>query len=74
MGLMGKLFGRQDEATTAADAGVECPHKALTARWDSNEDMGKEDRATGFRCESCGENFSGDEGRQLLHSRVTLAN
>ena len=69
MSLLDKLFHHKDENKDKADVEVECPHKALTARWDRPEDMGKEDLATAFHCESCGQNFSGDEGRRLLHSR-----
>jgi hypothetical protein len=66
MGLLSKIFGREEPKDAEALA-VECPHRALTARWDSLEDIGKEERATSFRCESCGAEFSGDEGRALLH-------
>ncbi len=64
MSVLSKLL-RHD--AQPADVEVACPHKALTARWDRNEDIGKEARATGFRCEACGATFSGDDGRRLLH-------
>lgn len=67
MSFLNKLFGRGDSAVMERDDEVVCPHKTLTARWDSADDMGKEDRATGFHCEGCGTDFSGDEGRRLLH-------
>lgn len=66
MGLLNKLFHKTDDAPSATDD-VVCYHKMLTARWDSTDDIGKEERATSFQCESCGESFSGDEGRRLLH-------
>jgi hypothetical protein len=69
MGILGKLFHRDDSATALADE-VVCPHKALTARWDRADDIGKEDLATSFHCEGCGETFSGAEGRRLLHERT----
>lgn len=67
MGLLAKLFRRGDAAPT--DAPVQCPHTALTPRWDRPEDMGKEDLASSFRCDTCGAVFSGDEGRRLLRDR-----
>lgn len=67
MGFFNKLFGKSESATAVAEQ-VECPHKALTARWDRAEDIGKEDLATSFHCEGCGEDFSGEEGRRLLHA------
>lgn len=63
MSVLTKLFGRSDHDTAMDD--VACPHKALVPRWDSVDDMGKIDRATGFHCEACGSDFSGDEGRRL---------
>lgn len=67
MGLMRKLFRRSNEEAAAA-TDVACPHTALTPRWDRSEDIGKLDRATGFRCESCRADFGGDDGRRLLQS------
>ena len=67
MGFFNKLFHKSDGATAVAEK-VECPHKALTARWDRAEDIGKENLATSFHCEGCGEVFSGEEGRRLLHT------
>jgi hypothetical protein len=69
MGIFDKLFNRTSSAT-AVEEKVECPHKALTARWDRAEDIGKEELATTFHCEGCGQTFSGDEGRRLLHEQT----
>jgi hypothetical protein len=68
MGVLGKLF-RRGESHRTAEAQVECPHTALTPRWDALEDIGKEERVTTFKCESCGTTLTGDEGRSLLHQR-----
>ncbi len=65
MGLLDKLFGRRGADEKPVDAGA-CPHASLTARWDAPEDMGDLERASGFRCEACGADFSGEEGRRLL--------
>ena len=70
MGVLGRLFRRGESQPTAL-AEVECPHTALTPRWDALEDIGKEDRATAFKCESCGVTLTGEEGRMLLHQHST---
>lgn len=67
MGILDKLFHRGGSA--AVEVQAECPHKALTARWERAEDIGKEDLATSFHCDGCGQTFSGEEGRRLLHRR-----
>jgi len=73
MGVLSKLFRKGESQTTATTVEVACRHTALTARWDRPEDMGKQDLASSFHCETCGEDFSGDEGRRLLQEkRVTL--
>jgi transposase-like protein len=70
MGVLSKLFRRgEEQRAPAAVESATCPHTALTARWDNLEDIGKEDRASSFRCESCGATFSGDEGRRMLRER-----
>ncbi|MHB8574937.1 MAG: hypothetical protein ACYDCQ_06340 [Dehalococcoidia bacterium] len=68
MGLMSKLFGKhesREEATPELAATVSCPHTTLTPRWDSAEDIGHDDRATGFRCEGCGTMFGPREAAEL---------
>lgn len=71
MGL-GKMFGRgSDEASTERPTGAvervasgECAHLALTPRWDNIDDMGKEDRATSYVCDSCHESLTPDEAER----------
>lgn len=68
MSFLSRLFGRKKEPRVeeaAAEAAV-CPHTALVPRWDSAEDMGKEDKISGYRCEGCGDIFSREEGEALL--------
>lgn len=70
MGL-GKLFGKQEirEVAQPELANLNsCPHTTMTPRWDSADDIGHEDRATGFRCEGCGKMFSPEEAASLRHS------
>jgi methionyl-tRNA synthetase len=75
MGLLNKLFGKRGGTTAERDeaASVHCPHTALTPRWDSVEDMGNEDTATGYQCQACGENFSPAEGHALRRSEAERA-
>jgi hypothetical protein len=63
MGLLAKLMKRE---TSAEDAQSEtCSHLMLTSRWDSLDDIGHEDRATSFHCESCDRFFSLEETQEL---------
>jgi len=69
MGFLDKLFGRKgDKAETADESpavAVDCPHGAVTPRWDSGADMGKTDLVTAYVCEACGARFSREEGETL---------
>ena len=71
MGILSKLFGRQPrlEAPAAEETQApECFHGVLVAKWDSAEDLGNEEKATSFTCESCGSSFSPEEARVLRDS------
>lgn len=69
MGLFDKLLGRSEQqVSSTATAEVTCPHLALTPRWDSVDDIGHEERATGYHCESCGRDFSAADARRLRSS------
>jgi len=70
MGLLSNLFGGKKQAEAVSTVSVECPHSVLVARWDSVQDMGIEEKATRFMCETCKEMFSPEEATQL---RNTLA-
>ena len=68
MGLFSKKSDESEETkyTTSMQAeSPECPHGVLTPRWDSVEDMGKEDRATEFVCEACHKSFTPEEAEGL---------
>ena len=61
-----KLFGHKKQAApTATMPQIECPHAVLVARWDSVEDMGKEDKATRFMCEACHEMFTPEQAAEI---------
>ena len=69
MGLLSKLMGRPETAEPEQEQiSVTCPHLALVPRWDSADDIGHEERATSFHCESCGRDFSAAEMRALRSS------
>ena len=69
MGFLDKVFGRKGgkEATADAPAAVapDCPHGAVTPRWDNGADMGKTDLVSAYVCEACGARFSREEGETL---------
>jgi len=44
---------------------TECEHLQLFPHWDSVEDMGNEEKATGYRCGLCGASFSPKEADRL---------
>ena len=66
MGILGNLFGKraEDKATLAAPP-VTCLHVILLPRWDSIDDMGNEEKVSSYVCESCGQSFSAEEGKEL---------
>ena len=66
MGILDKLLHRETGSEEgAATTAVACPHGVLIPRWDSAQDMGREDRISSYRCDSCGEAFSTDEADML---------
>lgn len=70
MGFLDKLFGRKgDKAAAPVEetpaVALECPHAAVTPRWDSGADMGKTELVSAYVCEACGARFSREEGEAL---------
>ncbi len=64
--LLGQRQRREAPATAAPEAeAAPCPHTALTPRWDSVADMGKEDRVTAYTCQGCAQSFTPAEGQAL---------
>jgi hypothetical protein len=55
-----KLFGRRNEPQDAHEEheAAPCEHMVRTPTWDRAEDVGREDLASGYRCETCGANLS----------------
>ncbi len=57
--------GASQETGAAAVEAPPCPHTALTARWDSVQDMGKDEKATSFLCTACNEEFTPEQATEL---------
>ncbi len=70
--MLRRFFGKDkpQEAQAATATTVACPHTVLLPRWDNPEDMGKEEKASGFLCDSCRQTFSPEEARVLRAAEV----
>lgn len=69
MRFLDKLLHRAPTATTTpVPVSATCLHVALVPRWDSVADMGHEEKATSYRCDSCGKDFTPEETRGLWAS------
>lgn len=62
--LRGGDGGEASGSAVAKDVPV-CEHIALVPRWGSTEDIGKDDRATGYTCEACRAEFTAAEAQSL---------
>jgi len=69
MSFLSKLFGG-GKTKPVAQVALECPHAALVPKWDNVQDMGVEDKATGYDCDACHKAFTPEEARTI---RATLA-
>jgi hypothetical protein len=66
MGFLDRLLHRTPTAqTTPAPEPAPCIHGALVPRWDNVADMGQEDKATSYRCDSCYQEFTPEEARAM---------
>jgi len=68
MGFLDSLFRRKGATASVEESAVtpECPHTAVTPRWDSAADMGKTDLVSAYVCEACGGSFSREEGARFV--------
>lgn len=78
MGLFSRRRGDEAATPTSEHAQVACPHTSMVPRWDNLEDMGHQDRVSGYRCDACHEEFTAQQGHELQDSeaerlRSTLA-
>lgn len=72
MGVLSFFTRKKAEQPTAQSLHVECPHPILSARWDSVQDIGNEDKATSFRCAECGADFSVEAAREIRRHHLLV--
>ena len=67
-----RLWKRRTREASAAEQVEprECPHVMLVPRWDSAADIGIEDRASAYLCDSCKRTFAPQEARELRASEA----
>ena len=70
MGLFSRRQNAQDAAPQERGPDVECPHTSLVPHWNRMEDIGHEDRATEYRCDSCHTSFSHADADRLRASEA----
>ena len=70
MGLFNRKKAEDAATMTSEHAQVACPHTSMVPRWDNLDDMGHEDRISGYRCDSCHESLSAEQGHQLRESEA----
>ena len=70
MSLLDKLLHRTKPVVPPSVASGPCLHITLVPKWDTVADMGHEDRASGYSCDSCGQSFTAAEGRALRESEA----
>jgi hypothetical protein len=49
-----------------------CSHPVLIPRWDNIGDMGKPERATGYKCDACSRNVTREEGLAALRDGAKI--
>ena len=63
-----KWLRKRHDDDAPKDGGVAppaCEHVTLIPRWDSVDSMGRDDEVSRFRCDTCGAEFTRDEGARL---------
>jgi hypothetical protein len=73
MGLFDKVRARKPAVVDTPEAGAAnppCPHATLVPRWGSVSEMGQEDKATGYDCDSCKQSFTAEQGRDLRRTEA----
>lgn len=65
MSFLQKLFGREEKPVAPRaqeELDAPCPHVTLVPHWDTNDEIGSNEKVSRFSCEGCGADFSRDEG------------
>jgi hypothetical protein len=57
-------------AAAATLAAVPCPHITLVPHWEKATDMGHEDRASSYTCDTCHQVFTAEAGRSLRQTEA----
>ena len=73
MGIFDKLLGRKQASASGSATAAEnppCPHTTLVPKWGTTADMGHEDKATGYDCDSCKQSFTAEQGRDLRRTEA----
>ena len=63
MGWLTRIFRRGDREEAVRQAA--CAHVNLSARWDDPEHLGDEEKASGYACIACGQQFTLEEAQAL---------
>ena len=58
-------FAKNHDRVSLPEISPECGHWELAPRWDCNDDIGKKDRVSSYRCTNCGKTMSPEEARSL---------
>jgi hypothetical protein len=70
-----RIFGKKDAAPTEVpNLEVVCPHTILIPGWDNADDMGNDEKATRFTCESCHQEFTLVEAKGLRSAEAARLN
>ncbi len=60
------LFGRKSNGNGTPEVEESnCAHLVLLPTWSNPEDMGKEEKATGYRCYACSASLTLEEASEL---------
>lgn len=73
MGFLGFGSKKEPPRDQAETAPIECPHVLLSPRWDSVADIGHEDKAVGYKCNSCGASLTVEEGHEAQRRHIVPA-
>ncbi len=55
MSWLDRLSRRQPTPDAALPSEARCPHTKLLPQWDDPADLGRNDKASSFRCDACGQ-------------------
>jgi hypothetical protein len=62
--------GGDEASEPAAGEAPECMHVTLIPRWESADDIGKEDRASKYTCDTCGAEFARADAQELRRTEA----